>query len=327
MLAECTENLMKLCFCVTVTALMSLPAMLAQRQEISGLIVRGEIVSGRPAAESLTVELSGNGMTPSESVGVNPDNTFEFRAAAPGPHELRVLGSGGQVLHQENVNISGPAQILSIRIVEPPPNANRSAGGPISLQQLRHRIPVQARKSFDKGEQALAKGDLLQARVAFQDAITADPEYADAHNELGGVEAGLKHLPEAAEQFQKAIDLVPEHPLALPNLSIVLAKMYRLHEAGQVARRALQIAPGDGRIHYILATSLLDENGNMDEIIAEFERSTSTVRAAHIVVADLLSNQGRTQEAREHLQTYLSTATQNDPLRAKAEARLAAMRQ
>jgi len=319
---------MKFCFCVTVAALMSVPAMLAQRQEISGLMIRGEIVSGRQAPESLTVELSNNGMTPPESVTVNADNTFEFRSASPGPHELRVLGRGGQLLHQETVNISSPVQTLSIRLPEPPPNANRSAGGgAVSLQQLSHRVPPQARKAFDKGEQALAKGDLALARTAFQDAITTDPEFADAHNELGGVEAGLKHLPEAAAQFQQAIDLVPEHPLALPNLSIVLAKMYRLHEAGQVARRALRIAPGDGRIHYILATSMLDEQGNMDEIIAEFERSADSVRAAHIVVAELLRNQGRIQKAREHLETYLASATPKDPLRANAEARLAALKQ
>jgi len=317
---------MKLWFCVTVTALMSLPAMLAQPQEISPLMIRGEIVSGGPA-ESLTVELSGNGMMTAESASVRPDNTFEFRSATLGQHELRVVGSGGQVLYQEIVNVSSPAQIISIRMVDTRPNASRSVGGPISLQQLRHRVPPQAQKAFNRGEQAFAKGDLLVARTAFLDAIESDPEFADAHNELGGVEAGLQHLPEAAEQFQKAIDLVPQHPLALPNLSIVLAKMYRLHEAGEVARRALQIAPADGRIHYILGASLLDENGDIDEIITEFERSAGTVRAAHIVVADLLANEGRTQEAREHLKAYLSSAAPDDPLRAKAEARLATLKE
>ena len=316
---------MKLCICVAATTLLSLTAMRAQRQESAPVTVHGEIVSGRTATTTLTVELSGNGAMPTESATVDPDNTFVFRSATPGMHELRVIGGAGEVLHQETVNISSTSQTLSIRLPEPP-NANRSSGNVISLQQLSHKVPPPARKAFDKGEQAVAKGDLLLARGLFQDAINLDPEFADAYNELGGVEAGLKDLPGAAEQFQKAIDLVPEHPMALPNLCIVLAKMQKLHEAGQVARRALQVVPADGRMHYILATSILAENGSLNEVVAEFERATATVRAAHVVLAELLEQQGRSQEAIQHLETYLATASADDPLRPKVEARLAALR-
>lgn len=316
---------MKVCLSVIITVLILVGVASAQRQENQQLVVRGEVVSSKPIAGPLTVELSSNGLDPQESASVNSDNTFEFRFASPGMHQLRVIGAAGQVLHQETVAITGSTQTISVRLSDPP-DANRSAGSVISLQQLRHKVPAPARKAFDKGEQAVAKGNLLQARNSFEEAVTIDPEFADAHNELGGVEVGLKQLPEAAEQFQKAIDLVPEHPMALPNLSIVLAKMQHLHEAGQVARRALQVVPTDGRMHYILAASLLAENGSMDQVIAEFERSTSTVRAAHVLLADLLASQGRSQEAIQHLETYLSTAAADDALRPKAEARLAALR-
>lgn len=316
---------MRLFFFVTATALMALPAMPAQFQENQHFMIRGEIVSGRLPTGSLTVELSGNGMVPTESVGVRPDNTFELRSVTPGTHELRVVGSTGQVLHEEYISISGPSQTLSIRLAEPP-DASRSAGNVVSLQALRHKVPAAARKAFDGGEKALAKGDLQQAHASFTNAVTIDPEFADAYNELGGVEVSLKHLPEAAEQFQKAIDLVPEHPMALPNLSIVLAKMQRLHDAGQVARRALQIAPGDGRMHYILAASMLQENKPADEVIAEFERATPTVRAAHVIAAELLVKAGRPEPAIRHLEAYLSTAGPDDALRSKVEAHLAALR-
>jgi cytochrome c-type biogenesis protein CcmH/NrfG len=316
---------MKLCLCAMAVALMAVTLISGQGQQNSPIIVRGEIVPGGPVAGPLTVELSGDGSMPQQSVVVNSDNTFEFRAATPGMHELSVIGAGGRIIHQENVVISNPNQSLSIRLPESP-DANRSAGSVISLQQLSHKVPAPARKAFDKGEQAVAKGNLLQARNSFQEAVSIDPEFADAYNELGGVDVGLKLLPEAAQQFQKAIDLVPEHPMALPNLAIVLAKMQHLHEAGQVARRALQIAPADGRLHYIVATSLLADKGSIDEVIAEFERSTGTIRAAHVVLADLLATQGRSQEAIQHLETYLSTAPADDRLRPKVEARLAALR-
>jgi len=300
--------------------------MMGQRQENAPLFVRGEIVSGRAIAGPLTVELAANGTVPAESTTVNADNTFEFRSATQGTHLLRVIGPDGQVIYQENVNISSPVQTISVRLPDTPSNANRSGGGVISLQQLRHKVPPPARKAFEKGEQAFAKGDMQEARNAFQEAVTIDPEFADAYNELGGVESNLKHLPEAAEQFQKAIDLVPEHPMALPNLSIVLAKMQRMHEAGQVAKRALQIAPNDGRLHYILAASLLADQGPLTEVVAEFERAADTIRAAHVIVAEILAQQGRTDEAIKHLETFLALAPSDDSLRAKAEARLSSLR-
>lgn len=290
------------------------------------MTIRGEIVSAKPVVGSITVELSGNGIMPTESAIVNPDNTFEFHSVTSGSHELRVIGGGGQVLHQEIVTVSSPMQVLSIRLPDAP-NANRSSGSVISLQQLSHKVPAPARKAFNKGEHAIGKGNLPQAQSSFEEAVSIDPEFADAHNELGCVYLRLNHLPEAAEQFQKAIDLVPRHPLALPNLSIALAKLRRMSEAGEVARRALQIVPNDGRMHYILAVSILDRHGATDEAIAEFERAAATVPAAHLAVADLLAKRGRSQDAIQHLETFLSTAPANDVLRAKAEARLAALRQ
>ncbi len=116
----------------------------------------------------------------------------------------------------------------------------------------------------------------------------------------------MNQLPEAAEEFQKAIDLVPEHPMALPNLSIVLAKMKNYHDAGEVARRALKVVPGSGRIHYILAVSMLAEHGNLDEIIAHLERAATDVPSAHLTAAELLAQRGRSPEAIRHLEEYLA---------------------
>jgi len=288
------------------------------------IAVRGEITSSSPLASGLTVELAGNGMG-FQSTFVNPDNSFEFRSVTPGLHELRVFSSNGQVLYQEYVSVT-PNQTLSIRLPEPS-SKGRSGDSTISLQQLQHKVPPAAQKAFQKGERAATKGDLEQARVCFQEAVARDPEFADAYNELGGVDAGLNHLEEAAAQFQKAIDLVPEHRRALPNLGIVLAKMDRLHEAGQVARHALQLVPGDSRMHYILAASLVNEHGNLDEILAHLDRAAADIPAAHINAADLLAQDGRLDEAIQRLQGYLDRAAPGDAFRPKVEARLAQLRQ
>ena len=296
----------------------------AQPVQQETMVVRGEISSSSPLASGLTVELSGEGMR-FETAFVNADSSFEFRSATPGMHQLRVLGANGQVLDQEYVFVN-PNQNLSVRLPEQSP-AKRSGDSTVSLQQLQHKIPPAAQKAFEKGERAAAKGDLDQARTCFVEAVTRDPEFADAYNELGGVNASQNHLPEAADQFQKAINLVPEHRKALPNLSIVLAKMERFHEAGQVARRALQLVPGDSRMHYILAASLLDEHGNIDDILAHLDRAAADIPSANLAAADLLAERGRAEEAIHRLEGYLERAAPGDALRPKVAARLAQLRQ
>jgi tetratricopeptide (TPR) repeat protein len=315
---------MRSCLCVMVTALLTAGAVWPQRQENWRLPVRGEIVTSHPVVGTLTVELSSNGVAPSESVTVQPDGTFEFRSASPGVHELRVIAANGQLLHQESVNITNSGETLSIRLPDTP-DANRSTDSVVSLQQLRHKVPPAARKAYEKGEQAIAKGKLPEARGLFQEAVTIDPEFCEAYNNLGGVEADMKQLPEAAEHFQKAIELVPEHPRALPNLAIVLAKMLHWREAGQVARRAMRVVPGDARMNYVLAASLLTEPSKHDEALEQFERAAAAIPSAHVRAAELLAERGRSDEAIRHLETYLASAPAGDSLRPRAEADLAAL--
>jgi len=317
---------MKLCLRWPAVVWLALAVAWAQPSNSRTIAVRGEIVSSATLPGGLTVELSGDGTGLTETASVNSDNTFEFRSATAGTHELRVLAPNGQLLHQEYVSISGPNQALSIRLSEQN-SADRSKESTISLQQLSHKVPAAAQKAYRKGEQAAAKNRLEEARTAFQQAVAIDPEFVDAFNELGATEAGLHDLPDAAEEFQKAIDLVPEHRLALPNLCIVLAQMKRFHEAAEVARRALKVVPGAGRIHYILAVSLMSEHGDVDEIILHFERAAADVPSAHVTVAELLAQRGRSSEAIRELEEYLQAAAPGDALRPKAEARLAQLRQ
>jgi tetratricopeptide (TPR) repeat protein len=300
-----------------------LPSARPQSPRQETIVVRGEISSSFPV-NGLSVELSSSGM-PSETAFVNPDDSFEFPSATCGVHQIRVIASNGQVLYEEYVSLS-PNQTLSIRIPDRPSNNHNARESTTSLQQLQHKVPAAAQKAFQKGEGAAAKGDFGQARLCFEEAVSRDPEFADAYNELGATDARLNNLPEAAAQFQKAIDLVPEHPKALPNLSVVLAKMERYHEAGQVARRALQVVPSDGRVHYILASSLLQEHGNIDEIIAHLERASVDIPSARLTAAQLLAQSGRPQEAVNQLKDYLVAAKPSDPLRTKAEALLAQLR-
>jgi tetratricopeptide (TPR) repeat protein len=317
---------MKTCLRLAGMGALIAVALLAQGlDQRKGDLVRGEI-SPLPAGMGLlTLELSADGTGPSQTTTVGPDGTFEFRSTQPGTHELRLFGAGGVLLYRETVIVGGPNQTLSIHLPEPSMN-RRTTDNTISMQQLTHKVPTQARKAFDKGELAMTKGNHQQAEGLFRQAVTIDPEYADAFNELGAAEAMQGHLPQAIEDFQKAVNVVPEHRLALSNLSIVLAKAWRFAEAAEVARRALRIVPGSATIHYILATSLLFVKGYTDEVREHLERSASEVPHAHLLVAELLAQQGKRTEAIRHLEEYLRVVPADDKQRDRAETMLAELR-
>ncbi len=322
---------MKTCLRSMVVVMIALAAATAQPQSFPsssrGNPVRGEISSdGAMIASSLTVELSSNGSGSTQTASVNPDGSFEFKSASPGVYWLRVSAGAGSVIHEELVNVGGPGEPLNIRLKNQS-SANRTAEPSISLRQLTHKVPRPAQKAFDRGRQAVAKGDHNAAAECFRQAIAADPEFVDAYNELGASEVALGQLPAAAEQFQKAIDLVPEHRFALPNLSIVLAKMQRFHEAGIVARRALQVVPGvGGKMHYILAFGLLADHAEPQEAITNLLLAAMEIPKAHIVAADVLLQCGRRAEAVRELEEYLRVQPKDDAERPKVEARLAELR-
>jgi tetratricopeptide (TPR) repeat protein len=261
----------------------------------------------------------------SQSVPVDSDGTFVLRSVAPGAHELRVTTTGGKVLHQEIVFLSGPNDHLTIRLRDTS-SANRSSEASVSLQQLQHKVPAQAQKAFNKGLNAARKGNREQAAEYFRQAVTIDPEFADGYNELGAAQEALGELPQAAEQFQKAIDVAPEHRLALQNLSIVLAKMKRYKEAGEVARRALKVTSDQPKLRFVLALSLVAEHGDTAEAIDNLQRAATEIPKAHLLAARLLVETGRRQDAAKHLEDYLRAAPPQDTDRPQAEAWLAQLK-
>jgi Flp pilus assembly protein TadD len=317
------ENIMNTCFRLTGIGVLVSAALLAQGREPGmGSRVRGEISPLPAGTASLTVELSGNGSAPLESVPVGPDGTFEFHFAQPGSYELRIVAAGGGIVHQETVLVSSHNQLLSIRLTDTSP-AGRSSDGTVSIQQLTHKVPAPARKAFEKGAQAETKGQYDAAAGFFRQAVSLDPEYAGALSALGAMEAKQGDLPHAAEDLRKAVNVVPDYGPALSNLSIVLSRLQRFDESAAVARRALRVMPASATLRFVLATSLLSSKGDSDEVLDNLERSAADIPRAHLVAAQLLARRGRRPEAAQHVEDYLRAAPPDDRERERAKAILA----
>lgn len=272
-----------------------------------GFVIRGEVTSKDQRPGLLTVQLSPNGNPMGERADVNPDGSFEFRHAAPGIYNLSVTDARGATLYDERVSLSSSNDYLSIRLPTEP-KAGSSRQGTVSIRQLEHTVPAEAQKAYSRGQRAALKGDSQYAMDQFRVAFSIDPEFADAYNELGTLQASLGDWAEAGRQFQKAVELVPDHRLALPNLCVVLARLQRLGEAGPLAVRALRIDPSNTKLHFILALSLIAEKQDPDRALDHLQRAAAEIPMAHMVAAELLLERGRREEARNRLEEYLRSA-------------------
>ncbi len=290
-----------------------------------GFFVHGQVSSETTIAGTMMVELLANGHSVSASTYVRPDGSFEFASVMPGGYELRMAGAGGAVVHSQTVLISGPEPNLSINIPGHS-NTDPNGGGTISIRQLQHKIPSDARKEFSEGVKASKKGDHQSALNHFQKAVSIDPELADGYNNLGSAHAALGQLEQAAKQFQNAIDLVPDHSLAVANLSVALCKMERYPEAEQLARRALKLDSSLLKIRYVLAVSLIAQHRDSTEVLENLQRAAVEVPKARLVAAELFVQTGHRDDAAKQLEEYLRVTPEQDADRQRVETWLGQLR-
>ena len=82
------------------------------------------------------------------------------------------------------------------------------------------------------------RGQLDEAVAHYRRALTIEPDYAEAHNNLGTALAGRGELDEAVEHFRNALKIKPELEMAGRNLAVVVSQRDRLLE--KTAPRAWQ---------------------------------------------------------------------------------------
>lgn len=272
------------------------------------VVVHGEISSSDSSLTSLIVELRSAGRGLPERVDVNPDGSFDIRSLTPGVYELVVARSGGTTIYQEHVNLTNAHENLFVRLPSIP-KANGNAEGMVSIEQLQHNVPKSAQNALKKARDAVRNGRTQEALNEFHRAVSIDPRFVDAYDELGAWYTSVSELPKAVEQFRRALDLDPNDGRVLSNLCLILGKLGEVEEAGRLARRALQVDPGNANVHYVLAVSLINTSGESAEALDHLRRAVSAVPMAHLLAAQLLFNTGRREEARRQLNEYLGNAS------------------
>ena len=82
-----------------------------------------------------------------------------------------------------------------------------------------------AKETFDLAVQNQQKNNLQIAKNLYKETLKINPNYVDAHNNLGIIFQALGEFKKARSSYQKAIEIQPDYANAHNNLGIVLKEL------------------------------------------------------------------------------------------------------
>lgn len=279
--------------------------------------IRGEVTGGPRDQSGLSVELLDvSHHLPPDRVPLSQNGAFEFSRVAGGSYQIRVVTEAGTVLRQEFYNLNQTGGDIVIALPDVP--SEKPADGAVSVARLRHKIPAKAKKAFAAAQKRSEAGDLTGSAEKLREAIALDPDYMEAHNNLGCRMLSLGHTEEAIASFQRAIEIDTHAPYAHGNLAVALLYQHRSAEAETAARVAIETDGGISKIRYVLGMALFNQRKFTREAAQNLRQSEDEFPSARLAAAAVFEGLGEVREAKVELNNYLSTAGAAKQIEVKA---------
>ena len=178
--------------------------------------------------------------------------------------------------------------------------------------------PQDERALTQLGTHFFGQQEYARAAECFKQAITVNPDYAQAYNLLGYSHRFLGDVAAAENAFKKYTTLIPDDPNPYDSYAELLLKVGRLDEAVTLYRKALSISPNFSNSHIGIAAALMYQDKpaearvEMAALLAKAQDDTDR-RQAMFVNALSYIEEGRTEDAiREMKQQYALGQKIND---------------
>ncbi len=233
-----------------------------------------------------------------------------FRVCSKATYRLRVTGQDIQEATAENLDPGHGDRIVNLALHWKQQNNVTNETGTISASRL--KVPRRAQSWMAKGNSALAKNDLIEAKLDFQKAIEAYPDFDQAYNNLGVVLMNSGDAAGGKAAFQKAIEINAHFGRGLSNLARIAFDEKDFKQALEFARRSLSVEPLNPRTLLVAAQAAYFSGAYSDTV--SFARALHSLPhqemgLAHYLAAKSLEKQALLSEAIAEYQIFL----QEDP--------------
>ena len=144
-------------------------------------------------------------------------------------------------------------------------------------------------------------GQLDLSIDAYNKALAIEPNYADAHYNIGMALQRQGKLKEAIKAYNKALAIKPDNAEAYNNMGIALHEQGKLEEVIEAYNKALAIKPDYAEAYYNMGGTL-EEQGKLEEAIEAYNKALAIkpdYAEAYNNMGGTLKEQGKLEEAIE----------------------------
>jgi Flp pilus assembly protein TadD/peroxiredoxin len=183
-----------------------------------------------------------------------------------------------------------------------------------SFKQVISAKPDNAEAHYNLGTLYLRKNDATEARKYLEQAVRLQPDYPDAWNNLGMIAAQQNRPDEAQRNFRRSLAQRPDYVTALLNLGNLLRRQGDLDESAKLLSRAVDLEPQNAEANYNLGMLYARQN--------DFPRAESFLQKAATLrpnYADAMNNlgvlfvrDGKSEAAEQQFRACISAAPNFD---------------
>ena len=107
---------------------------------------------------------------------------------------------------------------------------------------------------------------------SYQHAISLNPDYHEAHNNLGGSLLDVSRVDDAIKSYKKAVKLKPDYIEAHFSLGLTLQELGRLDEATKYLEKTIELNPNFADAHNLMG-EIFHSFGNHDSAVSFFDKA------------------------------------------------------
>ncbi len=183
----------------------------------------------------------------------------------------------------------------------------------VSVTRLRHKPPGKARALFWRGMKLANAGQWQSGAQEFEQAVAIDPNFSEAHGNLGVVYSALGRFDQAAEELRRAIALDPATGVHHMNYAYVLIRLQRENEAEPEAQTAVALDPDNANAQCLLGYLLARRPDERQQAVAHLVYAAREVPEAHFVLAEVYLAEGAAADANQQLALFLKETAGKQP--------------
>lgn len=268
---------------------------------IDGRVVRGPGGSNVAGARVMLTDSRGSIRIAQTRDG----GSFQFSSLIPGRYTLTASHPefGEYTETVELISNSVTGLLLTLSRDSPPPETLQP-----SVPSWALNVPEKAQQEFNRGLEALEKGEDKRAMEHMRKAIAIYPRFAASYAALGSVQQNLQENEAAARSFAKAIEIDDTLASAWLGLGTLHAVAGRRQEAERHLLRARVLRPDDWQAWYQLG-ELYGEMGDAARTEENARRARDlhgSMPRIHVLLINALVGQEKYPEALTAMDTFLA---------------------